>query len=154
MSDEEHIPVFQLSMSTVQTWIALLAGACLTMLALALTNKPAEGILRSGHWNWYIVWLVLQLAGLPLVAVFLFSKGWRELSWRERLNSLCSYLATEWLLFAALFIKFQSDEGDFFFVGLSGLLLLAGFIGLGLALAVSYMWLLRSRSRQPEEMFP
>ncbi len=154
MNPEEKSYALQLPMSVVKTWLSLIAGGCLTLLALAISNKPDEGILRSGHWNWYLVWLMLQLVALPLAGVFVFSKSWRELAWQERVNSLFSYLAVEWLFVAALFIKLQSDEGDWLFVGLSGLLLLAGFIGLGLALALSYWWLRRSKSDLPEEMFP
>jgi hypothetical protein len=135
-------------------WLFMFVGASLTMMALALTNPPNEGILRSGHWNWYVIWAIVQIAGLPLGLVFLFSRDGRRLPFRERLNAAGGYLIVEWVLFGAFFVKIQSDESGNVFVGLAGLLLMAGFVAAGLALVVTWAWLARAHSQSPEEIFP
>ncbi len=138
-----------------QHWLSVFCGASCTLLALALTNNPNQGILRSNNWNWYLIWALVQMAGLPLVAVFVASKDWHSLQFRARLNSVYAYLALEWVLFSAFFVKLQSDESESLFAGLAGLLLLASVVVATIALVVSYWWLLgRSRARRPEELFP
>ncbi len=135
-------------------WLFMFVGASLTMMALALTNPPSEKILSSGHWNWYLIWALVQLAGLPLGFVFLFSRDWHRLPFRERLNAAGGYLIVEWILFAAFFVKIDSDESGHVIEGLAGLLLVAGFVGAGLAIVVAFAWLARAHSRSAEEIFP
>ncbi len=136
-------------------WLFMFVGASLTMMALALTNPPPnDGILNSGRWNWYVIWAIVELVGLPLGIIFLFSRDWRQLPFRERLNAAGGYFIVEWVLFAAFFVKVQSDESGNVFVGLAGLLLMAGFVAAGLAIVVAYAWLARVHSRSPEEIFP
>jgi hypothetical protein len=135
-------------------WLFMFVGASLTMMALALTNPPNERILSSGHWNWYVIWALVQLAGLPIAAVFLFSRDWRRLPFLERLNAAGGSLIVEWVLVAAFFVKVQGDKSGHVFEGLTGLLLMAGFVAGGLAIVVAWAWLARARNRLPEEIFP
>jgi hypothetical protein len=135
-------------------WLFMFVGASLTMMALALTNPPNERILSSGHWNWYLIWALVQLAGLPIAVAFLFSRDWRRLPFLERLNAAGGYLIVEWILVAAFFVKIQSDESGNVFVGLAGLLLMAGFVAGSLAIVVAWAWLARAHNRLPEEIFP
>jgi hypothetical protein len=136
-------------------WLFMFVGACLTLLTLALTNSPPNaGILSSGRWNWHLVWALVQLAGLPLGILFLFSRAWHRLPFRERLNGAGGYLIVEWVLFAAFFVKVQSDKSGNVFEGLAGLLFMAGFVAAGLVLVVAYVWLASAHSGSPEEIFP
>ncbi len=136
-----------------QAWFYVYVGATITLLALALTNNPNQGILRSNNWNWYLIWVVVHLGGAPLAIRLVFGQDWRQLGFTQRLDTIYGYLATEWVSFLALFIKYQSDEGDLLAIW-PGLLLVFGFIAATVATGLSYWFLRRTHVNSSEEMFP
>ena len=137
-------------------WLSVLGGALLVLLGLALTNPPKQtDLITSGGWNWYLMWVLIQVLALSLAILFLIRREWRHLIFRERLNLVYSYFGIEWLLFATVYFKLYSDgEVSELFAGVNGLFLLAIIIAVTLALPITYFVFHSNQSNAPEEIFP
>jgi hypothetical protein len=126
------------------------AGVTFVMLAWAITDVPSK---FSYLWGYYILWFVFQVTAAPAGFVMLVHRDWRELPLVQRLDTAFGYLALTWLLFLAFLIKSNRDE-PYLWGGSATLMLYALVLGAGIALALSYWGLRRTRSHSAEEMFP
>ena len=123
-------------------WLLVSSGAAITLLATSIADIPNYS--NPSFPGWFAIWLILQLGTTPAGFGLLSGKGWRTLPLAERLNTAFGYLTVAWITLLAFGFKAVWLPSILWFL----------IFGLGIALAVAYLTLRRTRIDSPEEMFP
>ncbi len=120
--------------------LLLFLGMGLTLAAstVGLAGMPFSSL------GLVMVWLILELGTVPAGLLLLFSKQWRQLPLKQRLNTAFGFLGATWLGWLAI---------GFGIVGES-LATLAFIFLVGAVLAVIYLLQRRAHTNSPEEIFP
>jgi len=109
---------------------------------------------KSLVFEWYIVWVLLELLVTPPGLFLLVARSWKNFPMHDRVDVAYGYLATSWIGWFAFGLQTGSDPRNwvnFFDIGLFVTLIIVAY---GALIALSYWLLRRTEKIKPEEMFP
>jgi len=133
-------------------WSFVGFGAALTLLLMAILQMHIMH--KSLVFEWYIVWVLLELLVTPPGLFLLVARSWKNFPMHDRVDVAYGYLATSWIGWFAFGLQTGSDPRNwvnFFDIGLFVTLIIVAY---GALIALSYWLLRRTEKIKPEEMFP